>query len=89
MKKVYAKPKMEVVRFEVNEAIASCGALMFNLNDASCYDESNYGNWTDLAKSFYDKGNNFVSDMGCTIPVQGYCYYTSGDATGNSLLMNS
>ena len=79
---------MEVVRFEVNEAIASCGALMFNLNDDACI--KNEDGWTDLAKSFADKGNNFVSDMeSCTIPVYGYCYYTSGDATGNGLLMNS
>ena len=81
---------MDIVHFEVSEAIASCGALMFNLNDVSCYGETNKDNWTTLAKDFAAEGMNFVSDMEtCTVKVYGYCYYTSGDATGNSLLMNS
>lgn len=93
MKLEYRKPSMEVVKFQVNEAIASCGALLFNHTVESCADNpsEDSANWTDLAKSFYNKGIAFVEDMSscASAPLGGYCYFTSASADDNQLLMNS
>lgn len=93
MKLKYNKPSLEIVKFQVNEAIASCGALLFNHTVESCADNpaEDYANWTDLAKSFANKGAAFVEDMSSCAdsPLEGYCYFTSASADDNQLLMNS
>lgn len=86
MKLKYVKPEMEIVKFQVNEAIASCGSLIFNHTVEACSDKL-----TDMGLSFQNKGATFVEDMeSCADgPLYGYCYYTSASADNNQVLSAS
>lgn len=83
MKKTYEKPNLEVITFELNEAIASgCGLKVYNLAEGVCTD------YTDEGKEiFVMTGANMTDDANCSKPLKGYCYYTS-NGTG-SFLFNS
>lgn len=81
MKKVYSKPQVEVVPFELNDAIASgCGLKVYNHTVDGCS-----GNPTDEWKEMADMtGANVTEDNNCSTPLEGYCYFTS-NGTGNFL----
>lgn len=81
MKRTYMKPALEVISFELNEAIASgCGLKVYNHTVASCS-----GNPTNEWKEIYEMtGANLTDDFSCAIPLEGYCYFTS-NGTGNFL----
>lgn len=85
MKKSYVKPEVTLVRFELSEAIASCGTKVYK-NYAS-YDEC--GGYSDEMQEIVDGMAkvgitvNFSEDS-CTVPLKTYCYYTS-----THMLMNS
>lgn len=75
MKKSYVKPEVTLVRFELSEAIASCGTLLYqNHAELDC----------DMNPMFASMGINVTEDQQCSVPLKGYCYFTS-----NSMLMNS
>lgn len=81
MKNVYSKPTLEVIPFEVNEAIASgCGLKVYNHSVESCSDEPT-DEWVDIVEM---TGANLTEDYNCTVPMYGYCYFTS-NGTGNFL----
>lgn len=86
MKMKYVKPAMEIVKFQVNEAIASCGSLIFNYTVEDCF-----GDLTPMGQAFASKGATFVEDMqSCEEgPLGGYCYYTAASADNNQVLMAS
>ena len=79
MKKTYVKPEIMLVRFELSEAIASCGTLLYSGHDQST---------CSMNSLFSDMGINVTDDnTSCTVPLYGYCYFTS-NGTG-TMLMNS
>ena len=68
MKKEYKKPVVELVEFEISEAIATCSLLAYNLKGESCTDPNpNFPHLT-----FQDAAACEGSDP---LP-DGYCYYT-------------
>lgn len=81
MKEVYTKPQLEIIPFEVNEAIASgCGLKVYNHTVAACSDEE-----TDAWKEMQGMtGATLTEDFNCEVPLEGYCYFTS-NGTGNFL----
>lgn len=81
MKKVYQKPTLKVVTFEMNEAIASCDSVVFTSAD-SCQ-QSDLG---DMLDSF---GINLTGDRNCSVPTYDYCYYTSVSTGTSGLLASS
>lgn len=81
MKKVYSKPQVEVVPFELNDAIASgCGLKVYNHTVNGCSDKPT-NEWNEMRDL---TGANLTEDINCTIPLEGYCYFTS-NGTGNFL----
>ena len=77
MKKTYVKPEIMLVRFELSEAIASCGTKWYqnHSQETSCV----------LNPAFDGITFTVTSDKQCDIPLKDYCYFTSN---GNKL-MNS
>ena len=71
MKKHYEKPEIQVVALELSEAIANCA---FRPGDP------------DIEKIIDLSGANFSGDIdsGCTVPLDGYCYFTSASILANS-----
>lgn len=72
MKKNYVKPEIQLIEFTLNQAIASstCAAQMYNhAGKETC----------DLLPPFDMVEFNFGTGdtPACTIPVDGYCYFTS------------
>lgn len=81
MKQAYAKPRVEVISFELNEAIASgCGLKVYNHTVESCSDDPT-DEWVEIKAL---TGANVTDDNNCTVPMYGYCYFTS-NGTGNFL----
>lgn len=75
MKKSYVKPEVTLVRFELSEAIASCGTLLYqNHAETDCT----------MNPMFASMGINVTDDKPCSVPLKEYCYFTSAN-----LLMNS
>lgn len=68
MKEKYVKPEVELIEFELTEAIASCAAQVANWSDlTSC----------SLKEPFASLGNFGEGETQCTQPIKGYCYFTS------------
>lgn len=83
MKNVYEKPMMEVIPFELNEGIASgCGLKVYNHATDSCTGTT--AEWDEIASM---SGANMTDDSNCSVPLKGYCYFTS-NGTG-TFLFNS
>ncbi len=81
MKKSYVKPEVTFVRFELSEAIASCGTKVYN-NHAS-HEACN--GYSDQMKMIMERtGATLVAEDSCSVVLEGYCYFTS-----TSMLMNS
>ncbi len=81
MKRTYSKPMLEVIPFELNEAVASgCGLKVYNHTVESCKDNPT-NEWKDLSNIM---GVNLTEDYDCGVPLDGYCYFTS-NGTGNFL----
>lgn len=84
MKKVYSKPQVEVVPFELNDAIASgCGLKVYNHTVDGCSDNPT-SEWEEMKDM---TGANLTADNECQIPLEGYCYFTSAGNT--NFLFNS
>ena len=82
MKHAYTKPSLEVISFELNEAIASgCGLKVYNHEMGSCSATSEWEEISGLT------GANLTEDNSCSVPMYGYCYFTS-NGTG-TFLFNS
>lgn len=81
MKQTYEKPALEVISFELNESIASgCGLNVYNHTVEACS-----GSPTDEWQEIEDlTGANLTEDSNCSVPMYGYCYFTS-NGTGNFL----
>lgn len=72
MKREYKKPVAELVRFELNEAIAACAEdVTQNSHDKGCvkkdYTDPDLWEWL------------FTQDS-CGEPTRGYCYYSVSDS---------
>lgn len=82
MKNKYEKPMLEVIPFELNEAIASgCGLKVYNHQEGTC---ATTAEWKELESMMQV---NLTEDISCSSPLKGYCYYTS-NGTG-TFLFNS
>lgn len=69
MKEKYVKPEVELIEFELTEAVASsCATSAYNQGQSSCQLKNEFAFWGDAA---------FTTDKSCETPVEGYCYYTS------------
>lgn len=72
MKKPYVKPEIQVISFTLSEAIAasSCAAQVYNHAD---------GESCQLLPPFDMVPFNFgaTDTPTCSIPIEGYCYFTS------------
>lgn len=78
MKQTYEAPRLEVVQYSLHEAIAAnCSDKVYNHTQDAC-DPTDYG------RSLINKGINFAEDSGCTVPLKGYCYFTSTNLLFNS-----
>lgn len=78
MKQAYEAPKLEVVQYSLHEAIAaSCSFKVYNHSQQTCEK-------TELGKELLDPSINFTEDKDCSIPIKGYCYFTSGSSLFNS-----
>ena len=83
MKMKYEKPIVEVIPFELNEAIASgCGLKVYNHAVGSCFDHTD-----EMNEVLGMTGATLTDDSNCDNPLEGYCYQTS-NGTG-SFLFNS
>ena len=71
--KSYQKPSLEIVAFEMNEAIASCSDSIPD----------------DLKAWYDQLGINFTADSSCTVPTYDYCYYTSTSEGTTGILVSS
>ena len=81
MKKSYIQPEMEIISFELNEAIASgCGLKVYNHTVDGCSNDPT-SEWEEISDL---TGANLTDDYSCTVPLEGYCYFTS-NGTGNFL----
>ena len=77
MKKTYVKPELDVIEFDLGEAIAAsqCVAQMYNYAKDNC----------DLLPPFDDLFPNippatlFDDVYKCEHPVEDYCYFTTND----------
>jgi len=77
VKKTYVKPELDVIEFDLGEAIAAsqCVAQMYNHAKENC----------DLLPPFDDLFSNippatlFDDVKKCGYPVEGYCYFTTND----------
>lgn len=70
MKREYTKPVVELVKFELNEAIAACSIdVTVNLHDKTC------------AKDEYKDEifEGLFNPSACKEPPADYCYYTATD----------
>lgn len=78
MKKSYVKPEVTLVRFELSEAIASCDVRFYenHTEQTNCKLNPLFEEYRDI---------NFTSTEGCSVPIEGYCYFTST----YTMLMNS
>lgn len=82
MKATYEKPTLSVLDFEMNSAIANCTVLQGDApyaNNGAC-------------PVSYPPGygeNAFAADTGCTIIIEGYCYFTSNSGDNSSMSANS
>ncbi len=80
MKQAYEAPKLEVVQYSLHEAIAA------NCNN-KVYNHSSNGDCTPttFGEEILDMGVNFtVEKESCSIPLDGYCYFTSSNSLFNS-----
>ncbi len=79
MKQAYEAPKLEVVQYSLHEAIAA------NCNN-KVYNHSSNGDCTPTAfgEEILGMGVNFTKDKECSITIEGYCYFTSGNSLFNS-----
>ena len=77
MKAVYTKPTLELIAFELNEAIAGCHLLVHN--------NHGHGDCEEGEASFLEEYGNFAPSEDCTNPVEieGYCYFTSVGSNGS------
>lgn len=81
--KKYQKPSLEIVKFEMNEAIASCDNALVNNSTLETCEKTDLGEW-------YESLNiNFTGDNGCTVPTHDYCYYTSTSEGATGILASS
>ena len=81
MKKVYHKPLLEIIPFELNDAIASgCGLKVYNHTTDGCFNDPT-AEWQEMQGM---TGANLTDDYQCEVPLEGYCYFTS-NGTGNFL----
>lgn len=81
MKHAYVKPALEVIPFELNEAIASgCGLKVYNHTVEGCSNDPTE-EWSEISGL---TGANLTDDFDCAVPMEGYCYFTS-NGTGNFL----
>lgn len=71
--KKYQKPSLEIVNFEMNEAIAACTTLLS----------------PELEAWYESFGINFTGDGDCETPTYDYCVQTSVSTETSALLMNS
>lgn len=84
MKKVYMKPSIELMEYTVNEAIAgNCGIKVYNHTTESCSNDPT-AEWVEITGMIQA---NIIDDLNCTVPVDGYCYFTS-NGTG-TFIFNS
>lgn len=77
MKKTYAKPELDVIEFDLGEAIAAsqCVAQIYGHSDReSCALLPPF----DTIFSGWDSTKLFDVDV-CEYPVEGYCYFTVND----------
>ena len=80
MKKPYVKPEIQVISFTLSEAIAasSCVAQVYNHAENSC----------EKLPPFNMPGIEFTfgaSEQECAdAPLEGYCYFTSGNMVFSS-----
>lgn len=80
MKKEYKKPVVEVIPFELNEAIASgCGLKVYNHADGVACTTTEA--WNELQSM---TGANLTEESACSVPLAQYCEYTM-NGTGNFL----
>lgn len=79
MKQTYEAPKLEVIAYSLHEAIAAgCSDKVYNHADGnSCTP-------TKLGDIIISSGVNFAEDNNCSVPVAGYCYFTSSSVLFNS-----
>jgi hypothetical protein len=77
MKKKYVKPEAHFVKFELSEAIASCGVQLYqNHVENSC-----------VKNGIFD-AFSLTGDKSCDVPLNAYCYFTA-TSEGKIGLMNS
>ena len=78
MKKKYVKPEAHFVKFELSEAIASCGVQLYqnHVESSSC-----------VKNDIFD-GFSLTGDNSCDVPLNAYCYFTA-TSEGKIGLMNS
>ena len=87
MKKVYEKPVLELVSFELNEAIAACGEQVHSNHAHLDCEETPLGAFLEGTL-----GATFTSDKAdCADgnPLEGYCYFTANDSGSAINLFNS
>lgn len=84
MKAVYSKPELEVITFELMEAVASCSSQVYqNHEEGGCAP-------TLLGSLLVGKGFDFTADKSsCTNPADDFCYYTYSQNEEHGLLFNS
>lgn len=86
MKRVYQKPALEVVAFEMNEAIASCNSAL----GTSLFADVTSCTLSELGEWYVNLGINFTGDNSqCSNPTYDYCYYTSVSTETSGLLASS
>lgn len=73
MKKPYVKPEIQVISFTLSEAIAasSCAAQVYNHAKGVCDKLPPF----DISDIDFNFGT--TDTPACTIPIDGYCYFTS------------
>ena len=75
MKKTYVKPELDVIEFDLSEAIAAsqCVAQVYNHDRTSCQLLPPFNTiFSDLdSTNLFGEGENQ-----CGVTVEGYCYFT-------------
>ncbi len=73
MKKPYVKPEIQVISFTLSEAIAasSCAAQIYNHAKDGCQKLPPF--------DMLDFNFGATETPTCTIPIEGYCYFTSAN----------
>lgn len=71
MKKPYVKPEIQVISFTLSEAIAasSCAAQVYNHTKDGCQKLPPF--------DMFEFNFGATDTPACTIPIDGYCYFTS------------